>query len=46
MQLSDELDDANPAPRRRSRLLVAGLVLFGTMVVLGRVMPGILAILR
>ena len=27
-------------------ILVAGLVLFGTMVVLGRVMPGILAILR
>lgn len=46
MQVGDELDDVKPAPRRRSRRLVVGFVVFGLMVVVGRMVPTVLELFR
>lgn len=47
MQATDDLDTPQLAGRRRrSRLIVACVVIFGTMVVLGRVLPTIFEMLH
>ena len=47
MQVTDELDDdVKLAPRRRSRLLMVGFVVFGLMVVLGRLVPTMLELFQ